>query len=96
MTTSSLHVWCGDMHKKVVNSITVLEAKVDKQAAAIAKHDAELAGLGRQISVIRTDVMRVIADLQNALVQAGEKLTEAAQQLALAEAAVKAIPKRRR
>ena len=35
MTTSSLHVWCGDMHKKVVNSITVLEAKVDKQAAAM-------------------------------------------------------------
>jgi uncharacterized coiled-coil protein SlyX len=87
---------CGEMHRHVVNSIHALELKVATQETKIKTIDDTVAGLGRQISVIRTDVMKVIADLQNALVQAGEKLTEAAQQLALAEAAVKSIPKRRR
>jgi hypothetical protein len=77
------------MHTKVVNAITALEAKAQK-------HDEAIASLDRRVSVIRTDVMKVIADLQAALVKAGEQLGAAARQLELADAAVKALTKRRR
>lgn len=70
------------MHQKVINTLTELGAKTVQ--------------LDRQIMVIRKDVMAVVADLQAVLVKTTEKLTEAANQLAIADAAVRALVRKRR
>jgi len=70
------------MHQKVINTLTELGAKTVQ--------------LDRQIMVIRKDVMSVVADMQAVLVKTTEKLTEAANQLAIADAAVRALVRKRR
>ena len=93
--TDAEKTWCGDMHKRIVSFLTVLEAKSAKHDAAIARHDLEIASCSRRVDVIRTDLMPIIIDLQGSLERASQTLVEATKRIDLADKALTVKRKRK-
>ena len=57
--------------------------------------EVTMASMEKRIAVIRKDIMDVVVDLQKALVEATEKLGQAAEAMKLSDATVKALAKGR-